>query len=61
MLPKPKVVDKVLDPFKNKINKMYEMKDNLLQPTQFKSALKNFCDSASNKMIKWIRPRMISA
>ena len=40
--PKPKVVDKVLESFKNKIKKMFEKRDTLLQTTQSKSALKNF-------------------
>ena len=40
--PKPKVVDKVLESFKNKIKKIYEKRDRLFQPTQTKSALKNF-------------------
>ena len=40
--PKPKVVDRVLESFKNKIKKMYEKRDTLFQPTQSKSALKNF-------------------
>ena len=35
------VVDKVLESFKNKIKKMYEKRDTL-QPTQYKSALKDF-------------------
>ena len=39
--PKPKVVNKVLESFKNKI-KIYEKRDSLFQPTQTKSALKNF-------------------
>ena len=39
---KPKVVDKVLETFKNKIKKMYKKRDSLFQPTQSKSALKNF-------------------
>ena len=39
---KTKVVDKMLASFKNKIKKMYEKRDTLFQPTQFKSALKNF-------------------
>ena len=59
--PKPKVVDKVLESFKNKIKQCYEKRDSLFQPTQTKSALKNFCDSVSNKRIKWLRPRIISA
>ena len=37
--PKPKVVDKVLESFKKKI---YEKRYTLFQPTQFKTALKNF-------------------
>ena len=40
--PKPKVVDKVLESFKNKIKKMNGKRDDLFQPTQSKSALKNF-------------------
>ena len=39
--PKQKVVDKVLESFKNKIKKMYEKRDTFFQLTQFKSALKN--------------------
>ena len=39
---KPKVVDKVLESFKNIINKNYEKRDSLFQPTQTKSTLKNF-------------------
>ena len=37
-----KVVDKVLESFKNKIKQIYEKRDSLFQPTQSKSALKNF-------------------
>ena len=40
--PIAKVVDKVLESFKNKIKKMYEKRDSLFQPTPAKSALKNF-------------------
>ena len=36
------MVDKVLESFKNKIKKMYEKRDTVLQPTQSKSASKNF-------------------
>ena len=36
--PKRKVVDKVLESFKNKIKKIYEKRDTLFQPTQSKSA-----------------------
>ena len=38
--PKQKVVDKVLEYFKNKIEKIYEKRDTLFQRTQLKSALK---------------------
>ena len=31
--PKPKVVDKVLESFKNKSKKIYEKRDSLFQPT----------------------------
>ena len=40
--PKPKVVDKVLEYFKNKIKIIYEKRDSLFHPTRIKSALKNF-------------------
>ena len=40
--PKQKVVDKVLESFKNKIKQIYEKRDSLFQPTQIKSALKIF-------------------
>ena len=40
--PKPKVVDKVLESFKNKIKKMYEKKDTSFQLKESKSALKKF-------------------
>ena len=39
--PKPKVIDKLVEAFKNKIKEMYEKRDTLFQPTQSKSALKN--------------------
>ena len=38
--PKPKVVDKVLESARNKIEKMSEKRDTLFQPIQSKSALK---------------------
>ena len=41
---KPKVVDKVLESFKNKIKTIYEKRNGLFQPTQTKSALKNFAN-----------------
>ena len=56
-----KVVEKMLESFKNKTNKIYEKRDSFFQPTQTKSALTNFCDSVSNKRIKWLRPRITSA
>ena len=40
--PKPKVVDKVLESFKNKIKKMYEKRDTSFQLKESKSALKKF-------------------
>ena len=40
--PKPKVVDKVLESFKNKIKKMYEKRNTSLQLKESKSALKKF-------------------
>ena len=38
--PKPKVVNKVLESFKNKIKKMYEKSDTSFQLKESKSALK---------------------
>ena len=40
--PKPKVVEKVLESFKNKIKKMYEKRDTSFQLKESKSALKKF-------------------
>ena len=40
--PKPKVVDKVLESFKNKIKKMYEKRDTSFQLKESKSAQKKF-------------------
>ena len=40
--PKPKVVDKVLESFKNKIKKMYEKRDTSFELNESKSALKKF-------------------
>ena len=42
--PKGKVVEKVLESFKNKIKTMYEKSDSLFEPSQSKSALKNFAN-----------------
>ena len=39
---KPKVIEKVLESFKNKIKQMYEKRDTLFQPTQSKCVLKKF-------------------
>ena len=43
--PKPKVVDKVLESFENKIKKMYEKRDTSFQLQESKSALKKFAVS----------------
>ena len=40
--PKPKVVDKVLESFTNKIKKKYEKRDTFFQLKESKSALKKF-------------------
>ena len=40
--PKPKVVDKVLESFKNKIKKIYEKRETSFQLNVSKSALKKF-------------------
>ena len=50
--PKPKVVDKVLESFKTKIKKMCE---------RVKICVEKVCDTVSNRWIKWLRPRIISA
>ena len=54
---KPKVVDKVLESFKNKILKIYEKRDTNTHQICFEE----FCDSVSNKRIKWLRPIVIFA
>ena len=40
--PKPKVVDEVLEPFKNLIKKLYNKRDTSLDSKESKSALKKF-------------------
>ena len=40
--PKLKVVDTVLESFKNKIKLIYKKRDTFFHPSQSKSALKNF-------------------
>ena len=59
--PKPKVVDKVLESFKKKIKKMYEKRGYFIPTNTVQICFEEFCDSASNKKIKWIRPRIIFA
>ena len=54
--PKLKVVDKVLESFKNKTKKMYEKRDTLFQPTQSKSALRNFAIQHEIKGLKGYDP-----
>ena len=49
--PKPKVVDKVLDSFKNKIKKMYEKRD-FLPIESVKICVEKVCDTVSNRWIK---------
>ena len=51
--PIPNVVDKVLESFKNKIEKLYQKRDTLFQPT-VQICFEELCDSVSNKRIKWI-------
>ena len=58
--PKPKVVDKVLESFKNKIKKMYEERY-FLPIERVKICVEKVCDTVSNRWIKWLRPRIISA
>ena len=58
--PKPKVVDKVLESFKNKTKKV--RKEEYFVPTNtFQICFEELCESVSNKRIKWIRSRIISA
>ena len=58
---KPKVVDKVLESFRNKIKKMYEKRNTLFQPTQSKSALKTCAIQYQIKGLNGYDPRIISA
>ena len=58
--PKPKAVDKVLESFKNKIKNV--LKEGYFVPSNtVQICFEEFCDSASNKRIKWLRPKIISA
>ena len=52
--PKPKVVDKVLESFKNKIKQIYQKIDTSFQ-------LKESKYTVSNRWITWLRPRIIYA
>ena len=58
---KPKVVDKVLDSFKNKNCKNVRKEGYFVPTNTVQIFFEKLCDSASNKRIKWIRPRIISA
>ena len=58
--PKPKVVDKVFESFKNKIKKC--TKRGIFCPTNIVQIwFEKLCDSVSNKRTKWISPRISSA
>ena len=59
--PKPKVVDKVLESFKNKIKKMYEKERYFLPIERVKICVEKVYDTVSNRWMKWMRPRIISA
>ena len=59
--PKPKVVDKVLESFKNKkIPKNLRKERYFLPIERVKICVDKVCDTVSNRWIKWIRPRIIS-
>ena len=58
--PKPEVVEKVLESFKNKLKKC--TKREILCSNQYSLVcFEKLCDSVTNKRMKWIRPRIISA
>ena len=58
--PKPKVVDKVLESFKNKIKKYIRKEGYFVSTNTIQICFEKTCDSVPNKMIKWIRPKIIS-
>ena len=58
--PKPKVVGKVLESFNNKTLKLYEKRDTCANQCS-QICFEELGDSVSNKRIKLIRPRIISA
>ena len=57
---KPKVVDKVLEYFKNKIKKCMK-RGYIVSTNTIQICFEKLCDSISNKRIKLIRPRINSA
>ena len=59
--PKPKVVDKVLESFRDKIEKNVRKVGYFVPTNTAKICFEKRCHTVSNKRIKWIRPRIISA
>ena len=58
--PRPKVVDKVLESFETRFKNV--RKEGYFVPTNIvQICFEIICDTVSNKRIKWIRPRIISA
>ena len=58
--PKPNVVVNVLESFKNKLKKC--MKGEILLPIErVKICVEKVFNTVSNRWIKWLRPRVISA
>ena len=58
--PRPKVVDKVLQSFKTKFKNV--RKERYFVPTNtVQICFEKHCDAVSNKRIKWMRLRIISA
>ena len=59
--PKPKVDDTVLESFKNKIKKKLSKERYFVPTITIQICFEELCDSVSNKKIKRIRPKIISA
>ena len=58
---KPKVVDKVLESFKNKMKKNVRKEGYFVLTNTVQICFEKLCDSVLYKRIKWIRLRIISA
>ena len=52
--PKPKVVDEAIESFKNLIKELYNKREMSFELKESKSALKNVCNTVSNRWKRWV-------